>query len=118
MLLELLMVRAEDSVTPTEAITLVLHPVSKQYVTTKLLKPSEFNSLAIQTLLDCHTAIAQRIPGADNEIISDNQEVQSVQSTVAYKNQVKQGQTLFAAPEEIPSSSEDVEANQTINNSI
>jgi hypothetical protein len=105
----------KEKITPTEAITLVLDPLHKALDRTMLLKPSEFNSKAVDMLIECHTRIAQRIPGASDKIIPIAQVAQSsppkISETTAYKNQIRQGQTIFAAPGEVLNSPEEVETN-------
>lgn len=98
------MASAED-VTSTETINLVLKPLHTALDRTMLLKPGEFNSQAVAVLVECHNTVAQCTPGASDKIISVTPQAtqttpQQLSETAAYKNQLKQGQTLFAAPEE------------------
>jgi hypothetical protein len=79
---------------------LMAQNVRKQVHTTQLLKPSYYNNLAVQTLSDCYNSMTRHITGAENEVIAiDSQSTPAAPPTAAYKQQIKQGQTLFAAPE-------------------
>lgn len=80
------------SITPMDAMHIALDPLLKQYKTIQLLKPSEFNSAAKTVLQECLGAIVRQIPGAEHKIINEPQ----VAEAIIYKNQIRQGQTIFA----------------------
>lgn len=83
---------------PSEAL-LLAHDVLKQIRTTELLRPSEDNICAVATLKTCYNSMVLNIPGAEKEVIDNEQKIASATPTTAFKQQIKQGQTIFAAPE-------------------
>lgn len=93
-------------ISPHEAV-LLAQAILKQVNTTKLLKSTEDNDAAAQCLLKCYNEMVTNIPGAENEVIADTQITPATTPTAAFKQQIRQGQTIFAAPGDIsPASAE------------
>ena len=78
---------------------LMVRDVGKQVKATRLLQPNVYNDFAVKTLLTCYNSMVMQIPGAEIEVIVNTQATPTATPTTAYKQQIKQGQTIFAAPE-------------------
>jgi hypothetical protein len=82
-----------SGIRPDEAVSLA-RAVEEQAKRIELLKSSGSNAAAARTLLECYSSMMGTIQGAENKVSADPH---PTPANVAFKQQIKQGQSIFSA---------------------